>query len=82
LFDHKDKVLALVLLNDVYFTSASQDGIIRVWDNNFNFKEIKAHSKAVLSLKVFSNGTLISSSEDKSIKTWNTQQYILEKAIS
>jgi WD40 repeat protein len=80
--DHKDKVLALVQLKTVFFASASQDGIIRVWDNNFNSKEIKAHSKAVLSLNVFPNGTLISSSEDKSVKTWNTQQYILEKSIN
>jgi WD40 repeat protein len=82
LADNKDEVLALVLLKNVFFASASQNGIIRVWDNNFNFKEINAHSKAVLSLNVFPNGTLISSSEDKSIKTWNTQQYILDKTIS
>ena len=81
LFDHKDKVLALVLLKNVFFASASQDGIIRVWDNTFNSKEIKAHPKAVLSLNIFPNGTLISSSDDGSIKTWKTQQYILEKTI-
>jgi len=78
----KDQILALVLLKNVFFAIASQDGIIRIWDNTFNSKEIKAHSKAVLSLKVFPNGTLISSSDDGSIKTWNTQQYILEKTIS
>jgi di- and tripeptidase len=78
----KDKVLALVLLKNVFFASASQDGIIRIWDNTFSSKEIKAHSKAVLSLNFFPNGTLISSSEDKSIKTWNTQQYILAKSIN
>jgi WD40 repeat protein len=78
----KDEVFELVLLNNVFFASASQDGIIRVWDNTFNSKEIKAHSKAVLSLNVFPNGTLISSSEDGLIKTLNTQEYILEKTIS
>ena len=79
---NEDKLFALVQLKNVFFASASQNGILRVWDNNFNSKEIKAHLKAVLSLNVFPNGTLISSSEDKSIKTWNTQQYILEKSIS
>jgi len=78
----KDKVIALVLLKNVLFASASQDGIIRIWDNTFSSKEIKAHSNAVLSLNFFPNGTLISSSEDKSIKTWNTQQYILAKSIN
>ena len=62
--------------------SASQNGSIRVWDKAFKYKQIAAHSKAVLALNFFSNGSLISSSEDKTIKTWNTPQYIPEKTIN
>jgi len=29
----KDEVFELVLLNNVFFASASQDGIIRIWNN-------------------------------------------------
>jgi WD40 repeat protein len=81
LVEHKDRVLALTVLNNVFLISASQDGTIIVWDNSFHSKIIQAHSRAVLALKFFSNRTLISCSEDKTIKTWNTQQYIFEKII-
>ncbi len=78
----RKEVLDLKVLNNAFLVSASEDGKITVWDNNFQSKEIQAHSRAVLTLNIFdASGTLISSSEDKTIKTWNTRQYILEKTI-
>jgi WD40 repeat protein len=79
--DLKDKVFGLKALNNGLLVSASRNGSLVIWDNSFQSKEIKAHSKAVLALNVFPNDTIISCSEDKTIKTWNTQQYILEKTI-
>ncbi len=81
LIDHQDKVLALTILNGAFLISASQDGNIIVWDDNFQPKVMKAHSNAVLALNILSRSTLISSSEDKTIKIWNAQQFILEKKI-
>jgi len=77
----QDEVFALKVLNNGLLASASQNGNIKIWDNTFQPKEIKAHSKAVLALNEFLNGTFISCSEDRTIKTWNPQQYILEKKI-
>jgi WD40 repeat protein len=78
----QDEIFSLEVLKNGFLVSASQNGIIRVWDNYFNYEEIQTHKKPILSLNVFKNGTLISISVDKTIKTWNTQQYILEKTIS
>jgi len=75
----EDEVFALKVLNNGLLASASQNGNIKIWDNTFQPKEIKAHSKAVLALNEFLNGTFISCSEDRTIKTWNPQQFILEK---
>ena len=69
-------MLGLKVLNYGFLVSASLNGNQTIWGNTFNFKVIKAHSKAVLSLNVSKCFTY---SDNETITTWNTQQYILEK---
>ena len=66
-------------LNNGDLASCSSDNSIRVWDMNTNkVKSINsdAHNRSCLSLYLLNNkNTLISSSEDKSIKLWNTNLF-------
>ncbi len=63
----------------ILFFNCSSDNSIRVWDMNTNkVKSInsQAHNRSCLSLCLLNNkNTLVSSSEDKSIKLWNTNLF-------
>jgi len=63
----------------ILFVNCSSNNSIRVWDMNTNkVKSInsQAHNRSCLSLYLLNNkNTLVSLSEDKSIKLWNTNLF-------
>jgi len=63
----------------ILFVNCSSNNSIRAWDMNTNkVKSInsQAHNRSCLSLYLLNNkNTLVSLSEDKSIKLWNTNLF-------
>ena len=59
--------------------SASEDGRLLVWNlcNGKLEKCILAHDKNIINLKVLPGNKIISTSEDKTIKIWDTSNYSL-----
>mmetsp|Transcript_16847 Transcript_16847/g.19110 ORF Transcript_16847/g.19110 Transcript_16847/m.19110 type:complete len:770 (+) Transcript_16847:87-2396(+) len=76
IFDHEHWVSALVALPDGNgFISASQDSIIRRFDNNGNLLGLaKGHTGPVTSLSLDLKGNLISGSWDGSAKVWKLHE--------
>ena len=72
---HKLSVNCLVKCNEKYFSSASSDKTIKIWDYEKRklFRTIDAHDEEILSLIRLKNGNLCSGSKDKYIKIWNWQ---------
>lgn len=58
--------------------SCANDGIIKQWDGQtYQLKmELKGHSSVVYSLALFGNGTIVSSSEDRSVRVWQNGKCI------
>ena len=75
--DHKDSVNNIKFINNgTKFASASADDTIRFWDVfTGEFISKTKQNKSVLSLAVMSNGDLVSTSEDKTIKIWDTDLF-------
>lgn len=59
------------------FASGSADSTIRIWnkENGQVLKVLNGHSNWVLSLKMLSNGNLVSGSMDKTIRVWDLKNY-------
>ncbi|KAI9351897.1 hypothetical protein BD770DRAFT_393563 [Pilaira anomala] len=67
---HSDDVL-LVMANETGFISASADGLIKFWNEAFDFSEsVDDHNGIILSMAK-SNDYLITGSSDHSIKVWD-----------
>lgn len=67
---HSDDVLA-VMTNNAGFISASADGIIKFWNDGFDFSEsVDDHNGIILSMTK-SKDYLITGSSDHSIKIWD-----------
>lgn len=82
--EHSDTVTVVAISSDgAKIASGSLDQTIIIWEHNGNMlRKIHAHKTPVLSIK-FSpdNHLLISSSQDKEIKTWNMSNYTNEMEI-
>ncbi|GAA5805297.1 hypothetical protein HPULCUR_010812 [Helicostylum pulchrum] len=67
---HSDDVLS-VMAKDSGFISASADGLIKFWNEGFDFSEsVDDHNGIILSMAI-SNDYLITGSSDHSIKIWD-----------
>ena len=73
---HDNSIYCIVLLKNKRLVSGGHDSKIIVYDKNYINPdlEIKEHSAAVTSLIVSSNGNLISSSCDKTIKIFKIEE--------
>jgi eukaryotic-like serine/threonine-protein kinase len=70
---HSDRVTAVTFLNNRAIASASADKTIKIWDTQTGqpLQNIPAHSEAVISVAAQpADQTLISSSNDSTIKIW------------
>jgi len=93
LYGHNDSVTDLAFLKNGCLASASFDGTIALWTssivqlnnatiwNPHKSDSNKDYNKAVLALKVFPNGSLLSSSLDGTIKIWNTDLFLLNSTL-
>lgn len=69
---HSDVVRSLAILpQDRGFISASNDGTLRVTDFNGDLiEELSGHDSFVYSVKLLSNGDIVSCGEDRSVRIW------------
>ena len=73
LYGHTASVKSLILLNDKYIVSGSEDKLIKVWrlDNLECVKTIDGHKDTINSIIAINDSQIISASVDKTIKVWN-----------
>ena len=73
---HQKYVQCLAKYNEQIFTSASNDGTIRIWNyyERSQIKVIYAHKSDILCLIKLSDDNLCSGGADLSIKIWNWEQ--------
>lgn len=67
-----------------YVATGMEDGTIKFWNVPFDsipLKTLNGHSGPVRMLKILSDGSLASSSDDYSIKIWNTTDGTLMKTL-
>ncbi len=81
LIGHKESINDLKFLNNGDLASCSSDNSIMIWDmNTFSIKSNNAaHNRSCLSLSLLNNDLLISSSEDKSIKSFSSGILVANK---
>ena len=82
--NHSQSIYCITLLKNKRLVSGSQDSKIIVYDKNYIKPdlEIIEHTNAVTSLIVSSNGNLISSSSDKTIKIFKIEEINNKNNIS
>ena len=81
---HLNKIYCIAILKNKRLVSGGFDSKIIVYDKNYTKPdlEIKEHSGAVTSLVVSSNGNLISSSCDKTLKIFKIEENVKNDKIS
>src|SRR5690606_1280529 len=72
------------LINKQLLASGDTLGAIKVWDLEANLllMSLDSHSSYVRSMNVMSDGSLVSVSDDKTIKFWNLTTATLIRTIS
>ena len=81
---HANKVYCIAILKNKRLVSGGYDTKIIIYDKNYTHPEleIKEHSAAVTSLIVASNGNLISSSRDKTLKIFKIEESTNKTGLS
>ena len=82
--NHTDQIYCIAILNNKRIVSGGQDSKIIIYDKNYTRAELEIveHSGAVSSLIVSSNGDLISSSCDKTLKIFRIEEINNKDIIS
>lgn len=88
---HEQPVRALALIppaalgEDCIFASAGNDGLIKIWNWSTGGSELstlQGHDSFVYSLAVTSDGTLVSSGEDRTVRLWDKLTGALQQVIT
>lgn len=69
---HSDVVRRLALLPHALFVSASNDGLLKVWDldSGVEVQTLKGHASFVYDVAVLADGALVSLGEDRTVCVW------------
>lgn len=82
--NHTDQIYCIAILNNKRIASGGQDSKIIIYDKNYTRAELEIveHTGAISSLIVSSNGDLISSSCDKTLKIFRIEEINNKDIIS
>ena len=81
---HKKSIYRILLIDEKYFATASEDSSIIIWDaiNFTQVKTLQGHSDRIWALIKLGNDYIASGSSDQKIKIWDYKNFTTAKVLS